>query len=164
MPSQADTSLFVFHSGDFTIYMLVYVDDIVIVSSSALATQRPLQQLSASFPVKDLGPMNYFLGIKVASNSRGMLLTQHKYAQDILCRVHLENSKHVSTPLCVTGHMSRDSGVPLSSKDVLVYHSTMGALHYITLTRPDLSFDVNKVCQFLSKPTDVYWEAHSPVC
>jgi hypothetical protein len=43
MPSQAGTSLFVFHSGDLTIYMLVYVDDIVIVSSSASATRRLLQ-------------------------------------------------------------------------------------------------------------------------
>jgi hypothetical protein len=159
LPSQADTSLFVFHSGALTIYMLVYVDDIVIVSSSTLATQRLLQQLSASFPVKDLGPLNYFLGIKVASNSGGMLLTQHKYAQDILRRVHMENCKPVATPLCVTEHLSRDSGVHLSDKDALVYRSTVGALQYLTLTRPDLSFAVNKVCQFLSKPTDVHWEA-----
>jgi hypothetical protein len=66
--------------------MLVYVDDIVIVSSSSHATRRLLQQLSASFPVKDLGPLNYFLSIKVASNSGGMTShsTQHKYAHDIL--------------------------------------------------------------------------------
>jgi hypothetical protein len=50
MPSQADTSLFVFHSRDLTIYMLVYVDDIAIVSSSSHATQCLLQHLSASFP------------------------------------------------------------------------------------------------------------------
>jgi hypothetical protein len=65
--------------------MLVYVDNIVIVSASASATQRLLQQLSSSFLVKDHGPLNYFLGMKVASNSEGMLLTQHKYAHDILC-------------------------------------------------------------------------------
>jgi hypothetical protein len=71
----------------------------------------------------------------------------------------MENSKPVSTPLCVTEHLSRDSGVPLSDKDALVYRSTVGALQYFTLTRPNLSFAVNKVCQFLSKPTDVQWEA-----
>jgi hypothetical protein len=156
MPLQVDTSLFVFHSGDLTIYMLVYVDDIVIVSSLALATQRLLQQLSASFPIKDLGPLNYFLGIKVASNSRGMLLTQDKYAHDVLRRVHMENCKPVSTPLCVNEHLSRDSGVPLSDKNALVYRSTVGALQYLTLTRPNLSFAINKVCQFLSRPTDVH--------
>jgi hypothetical protein len=84
MHSQADTSLFVFHSGDFTINMLVYVDDIVIVSSSSHATRRLLQQFSASFPVKDLGPLNYFLSIKVASNSGGMLLTQHNTSMHMI--------------------------------------------------------------------------------
>jgi hypothetical protein len=65
-------------------YMLVYVDDIIIVSSSSKAIQHLLQQLSTSFHVKDLGPMNYFLSIEVASNFGGMVLTQRKYAQDIL--------------------------------------------------------------------------------
>jgi hypothetical protein len=65
-------------------YMLVYVDDIIIVSSSSMETQLLLQQLSTSFLVKDLGPLNYFLGIEVASNSGGMELSQWKYAQDIL--------------------------------------------------------------------------------
>jgi hypothetical protein len=69
--SAADTSLFVFHSANLTIYMLVYVDDIVIVSSSSTATHKLLHQLLASFPVKDLGPLLYFLGIEVASNSGG---------------------------------------------------------------------------------------------
>jgi hypothetical protein len=71
----------------------------------------------------------------------------------------MEKCKPVSTPLCVTGHLSRGSGVPLSDKDALVYRSTVGALQYLTLTRPDFSFAVNKVCQFLSKPTNVHWEA-----
>jgi hypothetical protein len=70
-PSAADTSLFVFHYANLTIYMLVYVDDIVIVSSSSKATHKLLHQLLASFPVKDLGPLLYFLGIEVASNSGG---------------------------------------------------------------------------------------------
>jgi hypothetical protein len=64
--------------------MLVYVDDIIIVSSSSKAIQHLLQQLSTSFHAKDLGPMNYFLSIEVASNFGGMVLTQRKYAQDIL--------------------------------------------------------------------------------
>jgi hypothetical protein len=46
-------------------------------------------------------PWIIFLGVEVASNSGGMTLTQRKYAQDILHRVHMENCKPVSTPLCV---------------------------------------------------------------
>jgi hypothetical protein len=49
--------------------------------------------------------------------------------------------------------------VPLSDKDALVYRSIVRAPQYLTLSQPDLSIVVNKVCQFLSKPTDVHWEA-----
>jgi hypothetical protein len=71
----------------------------------------------------------------------------------------MENYKSVSTPSCVIEHLSRDSGVPLSDKDALVYRSIVRAPQYLTLSQPDLSIVVNKVCQFLSKPTDVHWEA-----
>jgi hypothetical protein len=139
--------------------MLVYVDNIVIVSSSSKVRQVLLQQLSESFPVKDLGPLNYFLGIEVASNSGGMILTQHKYAQDILGQVHMENCKPVSTPLCVSDKLSKHNGVPLCENDVFAYCSTVGALQYLTLNRPDLSFAINKACTFLAKPTHIHWEA-----
>jgi hypothetical protein len=102
-------------------------DDIAIVSSSSKATQCLLQQLSASFPVKDLGPLNYFLGIEVASNSGGMVLTQRKYAQDILRRVHMENCKPVTTPLCVTDKLSKHSGVALCEKDAFTARSSSEA-------------------------------------
>jgi histone deacetylase 1/2 len=74
-PSTADTSLFIFRRRDLTIYMLVYVDDIVIASSSQVACDRLLRQLSLTFPVKDLGPLQFFLGIEAVRNSGGMTLT-----------------------------------------------------------------------------------------
>jgi hypothetical protein len=159
VPSVADTSLFTFHQGAVIMYLLVYVDDIIIVSSSPSITQLLLQQLSVTFPVKDLGPLHFFLGIEVASNSGGMTLTQQKYARDILRRADMENCKSVPTPLCVTDKLSRHHGNKLGDKDAFVYRSIVGALQYLTLTRPDLSFAVNKVCQFLAQPADIHWEA-----
>jgi hypothetical protein len=88
-----------------------------------------------------------------------MVLTQQKYAMDILRRVRMENCKPVQTPLCVSEKLSSFSGTPLGNQDTFLYRSTVGALQYLTLTRPDFSFAVNKACQFLSKPTDVHWEA-----
>jgi hypothetical protein len=78
--------------------------------------------------------LNYFLGIEVTSNSGGMILTQRKYAQDILRRVHMENCKPVVTPLCVSEKLSKHNGVPLCEKDVFAYRITVGALQYLTLT------------------------------
>jgi len=120
----------------------------IIASSSARATKYLLQQLPESFPVKDLGPLSYFLGIEVASNSMGMTLTQHQYVGDILCRIHMENCRPISTPLCATDKLCHDSGVLLGERDAFLYRSIVSALQYLALTRPDLSFVVNKVCQF----------------
>jgi histone deacetylase 1/2 len=78
---------------------------------------------------------------------------------DLLQRGLMENCKSVSTPMSVTDKLGRDSGTPLSSEDAFKYRSMVGGLQYLTLTRPDISYSVNKVCQFLSAPTDVHWEA-----
>jgi histone deacetylase 1/2 len=159
LPSRADTSLFILHQGAVQIHVLVYVDDIIIAGSSSSVVDALLRQLSAAFPLKDLGRLNYFLGIEVTHNSGGIVLSQHKYAIDLLQRGLMENCKSVSTPMSITDKLGRDSGTPLSSEDAFKYRSMVGGLQYLTLTRPDISYSVNKVCQFLSAPTDVHWEA-----
>jgi histone deacetylase 1/2 len=87
-----------------------------------------------------------------------MTLTQRKYALDLLHRVSMENCKATSTPLATGDCLSRESRTPLDADDSFRYRSVVGGLQYLTLTRPDLSFAVNKVCQFLSQPTNVHWE------
>jgi histone deacetylase 1/2 len=139
--------------------MLVYVDDIIVAGSCPRTIDRLLQSLLQCFPVKDLGRLEYFLGIEAVYNSGGIILSQRKYALDLLHRAHMENCKAVSTPMSVTDKLSRESGQALSADDTLKYRSMVGGLQYLTLTRPDLSFAVNKVCQFLAQPTNVHWEA-----
>jgi hypothetical protein len=74
-PSVADASLMIFKQGNTTTYMLIYVDDIIIVSSSSLATNNLIQELMKDFAVKDLGPLEFFLGIEVKQEKRGILLS-----------------------------------------------------------------------------------------
>jgi hypothetical protein len=73
--SKADTSLLIFSYGDAYIYMLVYVDDIVI--TRPIAFDRLVRSLSDTFPIKDLGIFDCFLGLEVSYNSGGMMLSQH---------------------------------------------------------------------------------------
>lgn len=80
--------------------MLVYMDGIVIRVPSTNAINKLIHALSSSFPIKDLSRLNYFLGIVVVLNSKGITLMQHKYASDLLNRAHMENYKNVST-LCL---------------------------------------------------------------
>jgi hypothetical protein len=65
LPSVADTSLFILQRHDLTMYLLVYVDDIIVLSSSPSAIPRLIAQLRSEFSVKDLGVLHYFLGIEV---------------------------------------------------------------------------------------------------
>jgi histone deacetylase 1/2 len=139
--------------------MLVYVDDIIVVSSSQEAVKALLRDLEKDFAIKDLGDLHYFLGIQVQRKKGELLLTQERYAADILKRVNMQLCKPVKTPLNVTEKLSITSGTRLGVEDSTKYRSIVGALQYLTLTRPDLSFSVNKVCQFLHSPTITHWEA-----
>jgi histone deacetylase 1/2 len=156
--SKADTSLFIYSHAGVQIFMLVYVDDIVIAGSTPDAVDCLVRALSASFPIKDMGRLEYFLGLEATYNSGGMTLTQRKYALDLLHRVNMENCNSAATPL-PSETLARDKGTQLGSDDAHRYRSIVGGLQYLTLTRPDISFAVNKVCQFLSQPTDIHWES-----
>jgi histone deacetylase 1/2 len=111
------------------------------------------------FALKDLGALHYFLGIEVKKVHDGIILSQEKYANELLSRVNMKICKAVDTPLSVSEKLSLTEGEALSSDDSTRYRSIVGALQYITLTRPDIAFSVNKVCQFLHAPTTVHWTA-----
>jgi hypothetical protein len=143
---KADVSLFIFNQDDLQIYILIYVDDIIIVSSSSSATDKLLQQLCHEFAVKDLGRLNYFLGIEVHHTSLGLILMQHKYIRDLLLRTNMDTSKGVSTPMLPADKLSVHDGDPLSPENATKYRSVVGALQYLSLTWPNISFSVNRVC------------------
>jgi histone deacetylase 1/2 len=158
-PSMADTSLFYFRRRGVVIFVLVYVDDIIVASSSQQATDALLRDLQQDFALKDLGNLHFFLGIEVTRKSDGLLLSQGWYAADILSRTGMTTAKPVDTPMCVSEKLSLHAGDPLGPEDSTNYRSVVGALQYLTLTRPDIAFAVNKVCQFLHTPTTVHWTA-----
>nr|XP_020158154.1 uncharacterized mitochondrial protein AtMg00810-like [Aegilops tauschii subsp. strangulata] len=141
-------------------YLLVYMDDIVLVSSSPAAADSLVTVLGRDFAVKDLGQLHFFLGIEVAHQSHGSLaLTQNKYSLDLLRRAGMLKCKTSSTPMSSTNKLSATDGALLSSEDATEYRCVVGGLQYLTITRPDISFAVNRVCQYLHAPTYVHWSA-----
>jgi hypothetical protein len=97
--SKVDTSLFFYSHDGITMFMLIYVDDIIVVSSSNDVVTTLLQNIENEFALKDLGNLHYFLGIEVNKSSEGILLSQEKYANDLLQKVGMNNFKPVSTPM-----------------------------------------------------------------
>jgi hypothetical protein len=71
----------------------------------------------------------------------------------------MKNCKTVDTPLSTFEKLSLTDGDPLGAEDSTKYRSMVGALQYLTLTRPDICFAMNKVYQFLHAPTTVHWSA-----
>jgi histone deacetylase 1/2 len=158
-PSQGDTSLFIYDTPGITVYVLVYVDDIIVTSSSHQAISTLVHDLNANFAIKDLGDLHFFLGIEVKKIQDGLVLTQEKYASDLLAKLGMDKCKSSSTPLSTLEKLSVYEGDALGLEDSTRYRSVVRALQYLTLTRPDISFSVNKVCQYLHAPTTVHWTA-----
>ncbi|XP_058751767.1 uncharacterized mitochondrial protein AtMg00810-like [Vicia villosa] len=134
--------------------VLVYVDDIIITgnSSSFLITE-----LNTKFALKQLGKLDYFLGIEVTHLSNGsLLLSQTKYICDLLAKANMASANGMPTPMVSSNKLSKfgSTAVP----DPTHFRSIVGALQYATLTRPEISYSVNKVCQFLSNPLEEHWK------
>jgi len=126
------------------IFMLVYVDDTIVASSSQEAVEVLLSDLEKEFAIKNLGDLHYFLGIQVNRKKGELLLTQERYATEMLQRVNMQLCKSVKTPLQVTQKLSVDSETRLRVEDSTRYRSIVGALQYLTLTRPNLFFAAGK--------------------
>jgi hypothetical protein len=148
--STCDHSLFIYHNGNDTAYILLYVDDIILTASSDNLRQFIMSKLSCEFSMKDLGPLSYFLGISVTRRSDGIFLSQHKYAEEIIERAAMSSCKSVSTPVDTKAKLSGLSGNPYHNPSE--YRSLAGALQYLTFTRPDIAYAVQQVCLFMHDP------------
>ena len=96
--SATDHSVFYHHSSTRKcIYLIVYVDDIVITSTDQDDIQKLKQHLFSHFQTKDLGKLKYFLGIEVAQSNSGVVISQRKYTLDILTDTGMLDCKHVDT-------------------------------------------------------------------
>uniref|UniRef100_A0A2N9GUK4 Reverse transcriptase Ty1/copia-type domain-containing protein n=1 Tax=Fagus sylvatica TaxID=28930 RepID=A0A2N9GUK4_FAGSY len=84
--SRADTSLFVFHKHSNIIYLLLYVDDIIITGNNPSLLENFTCKLNSEFATKDLGSLSYFLGLEATPTTDGLFISQLKYARDILTR------------------------------------------------------------------------------
>ena len=105
--------------------------------------------------MKDLGQLSYFRGIEATRDSSGLHFRQTKYSIDLLDRVNLIGIRPYRA-LCVSGtKLSKFDGDPLL--DPSEYRHTVGALQYITLTRPDITYFVNQLCQHKQAPTIAHW-------
>lgn len=131
--------------------VLAYVDDLIVTGSSSALITTFTKYLQSCFAVKDLGPLSYFLGVEVASCKEGLFLSQHKYLIDLLHRHKLDGVRPLYTPISTKEPSTSGSADPSE------YRSAIGGLQYLTITRPDIAFTVNRFAQYMSSPSATHW-------
>jgi len=114
--------------------------------------------LSKDFSLKDLGSLHYFLGIEASTTLEGNLhLSQTRYIKEILHQTNMPESRAQPTPIISSLRLTKNASTAV--QDPTLYRSVVGALQYVFITRPELSFAVNKVCQFMHCPQEHHWRA-----
>lgn len=154
--SQCDSSLFIRHRASTIAYLLVYVDDIILTANSPHTLHSVIAPLKSEFSMSDLGDLHHFLGINVTPNSSSLFLCQQQYTLEILERAKMLNCKPVSTHIDTSSKLSSSTGHVLSKPTK--YRSLVGALQYLTLTRPNISYAVQQVCLFMHEPHDIHMQ------
>ena len=146
-----------YSSGSLLVYVLIYVDDIIVTGNSLSKITSFIKYLSSRFSLKDLGDLSYFLGMEARRTTTGLQLTQVNYITDILAKTKMTHSKAVATPMHSTQHLTQKGGTALD--DPLTFRAIVGSLQYLCLTRPDIAFVVDRISQFMHCPTTLHLEA-----
>ncbi|XP_025702787.1 uncharacterized mitochondrial protein AtMg00810-like [Arachis hypogaea] len=153
-----DHSLFVRRTNTSILYLLAYVDDIILTGSSNFDIDTLILELNKIFPLKDLGKLRYFVGLEVNYLDSGrVLLSQSKYASELLKKSRMSGLNSMPTPMISSLKLTQnDSNI---YEDPKHYRSIVGALQYLTITHSELSYSVNRVSQFMHSPTINHWKA-----
>lgn len=146
-----DPSLFIYHQGTDLIYLLLYVDDMILTGNNEALIERLLQQLSGEFRMKDMGDIHYFLGIQVHHTKDGLFMNQSKYVHDLLVIAGMQDSAPMPTPLPMK--LDKLQGQDELFSEPSYFRSLAGKLQYLTLTRPYIQFSVNYICQKMHQPS-----------
>ena len=148
------------------IVVLVHVDDCSIVGKTKALVTRFKLEIAKSVEITDMGELHWILGIEVRRirEERKILLSQKSYIDSILRRYGFEDLKPVSTPMDpnnrLTSAQSPSTTEEFAAMRNVPYHEAVGSLMYAMLgTRPDISFAVQTVSRFNSKPGLAHWEA-----
>ncbi|KAA0045027.1 Beta-galactosidase [Cucumis melo var. makuwa] len=153
-----DHTLFtkVFETGKIAV-LIVYVDDIVLSGDDQAEISQLKQRMSNEFEIKNLGNLKYSLGMEVARSKEGISVSQRKYTLDLLTETGMLGCRLADTPIefnCKLGN-SNDQ-VPVDKEQ---YQRLVGKLIYLSHTRPDISFAVSAVSQFMQAPYEKHMEA-----
>ncbi|GKB54316.1 ribonuclease H-like domain-containing protein [Tanacetum coccineum] len=154
-PSRCDFSLFIYKSGTNTAYLLIYVDDIVLTTSSIAFLQNIIFSLHREFDITDLGALNHLLGISVTYDTTGMFLSQKRYAIELPERAHMLNCNPTRTPVDTNSNY-------MHPRDLLFW-LTQTLIGLVALLLADLHLGVANVVAEMAWLRNLLQELHTPL-
>ena len=134
--------------------LIVYVNDIILTGDDTREVERLKKVLATKFKVKDLGQMQYFLGMEVARSRKGISISQRKYVLDLLTETGMLGYKLSNTPIKARKRTKSD-GKPMDRER---YQRLVGRLIYLSHTRLDIAFVVSVVSQYMHSPKESHLE------
>jgi len=163
---KSDGSVWVFDKDGLKVIVPVFVDDMTLVSKSKEKIRELKEELKKHFKLRDLGPTEFLLGVKVERDrsQHKLQLSQKQYTLDILSRFGFESCSSVSTPLNPGTTLSQDQ-CPKTKSEVeemrsVPYAHAVGSLMYLAIsTRPDIAYAVGVLARFSSNPGLAHWAA-----
>ncbi|XP_019264375.1 PREDICTED: uncharacterized protein LOC109242003 [Nicotiana attenuata] len=139
--SENDYSLFSKKTSSHIIFVVVYVDDVIITGTDSVEIANLKSFLDKQFRIKDLGKLHYFLGLKVLYKSDGVIISQ----------------RNLSSPLDPAVKLKADKGTLLP--DPTYYRKLVGKLNFLTVTRLDIAYSAQLLSQFMQAPRDTHLTA-----
>lgn len=153
----ADHTLFYKRVGTDITLLIVYVDDMIVTGSNLCEIEELRDYLAKEFKMKDLEALKYFLGIEVSRSKHGLFLSQRKYTLHLLAETGNSACQPVDTPIEMNHGLSiYPDQIPTNKER---YQRLVGKLIYLTHTRPDISYVVGVVSQFMHNPSERHMSA-----
>ncbi|KAK8940572.1 hypothetical protein KSP39_PZI010102 [Platanthera zijinensis] len=143
--------------NDGIMIICLYVDDMIFTGNNPYMYKEFKRMMMKEFEMTDLGELNYFLGVEVKQSEDGIFISQKKYAEEILKKFKMENSKPISTPADPWLKLSKESKE--GAVDSTLFKSLVGSLRYLTFTRPDIMYAVGVVSRHMKKPKEDHFTA-----
>ncbi|XP_049373639.1 uncharacterized mitochondrial protein AtMg00810-like [Solanum verrucosum] len=155
--SNSDYSLFYMKQRYSLMFVVVYVDDIILTGTDLEEIASLKAFLHDQFRIKDLGKLHYFLGLEILYRPDGVLISQRKFTLDLLKEFDSIDCKTTTSPLDLVEKLKATEGKLLS--DPIHYRKLIGKLNFLSNTRIDIAYSVQHLSQFLQSPREPHLKA-----
>ena len=164
--TEADPGVFKACILNHTLILAIHVDDCILTGVSKKLIEVYKEKINSRYALTDLGPVHWLLGINIVRDrkKRTVTLSQHAYINSILKKFSLAGAKPYATPIVPGASYSQNDSPTSPAEEVRMkntpYREAIGSLMYAAVaTRPDISYAVSTLSQFLENPGDAHWEA-----